>query len=156
MAEEVISTISPSTNKVIFERAGATIEDTRKIVDESNKAFQSWQHVVLSERKAIVVRALARIQERKAQLGDELTAQMGRPSAYNTKEIETMQKRADYLLDIVEDKLGDISCRPEAGFTRYIKKRAVGPVLIVFAWNVSIFTSMSDMIQSQNSLIGIC
>lgn len=84
----------------------------------------------------MVIRGLKLIQERKHDLGRELSEQMGRPIACSHKEIETMQKRADYLLDIAEESLRDIAGRPEAGFKRWIKKVSVGPTLVVFAWNV--------------------
>lgn len=89
------------------------------------------------ERRKIVIKALEIIQERKGQLGEELTLQMGRPIAYGAKEIETLQKRADYLLKIAEESLKPIPGCPEAGFQRWVEKDPIGPTLIIFAWNVS-------------------
>lgn len=132
-----IKTISPSTNQVVCERPATTIEEAHQVAKRSQDAFQSFRKLSLAERRAIVVKALALIQERKMDLGRELSTQMGRPIAYSHKEIETMQKRADYLLDIAEEALKDIPGRPENGFKRFIKKIPVGPTLIIFAWNVS-------------------
>lgn len=90
-----------------------------------------------AQRKEIVTKALGLIQERKQSLGEELTVQMGRPIAFGAKEVETMQKRADYLLKIAEDALQPIPGQSEAGFRRWIEKEPVGRILIIFAWNVS-------------------
>ncbi|KAH8893988.1 aldehyde dehydrogenase [Thozetella sp. PMI_491] len=130
-----IKTISPSTNEVVIERPAATLEEAKAAAQRSQAAFESWRKVPLEQRKAVVIKALALIQERKMPLGKELSEQMGRPIAYSHKEIETMQKRADYLLDIAEEALAPLPGRPEAGFRRQIKKIPVGPTLIVFAWN---------------------
>lgn len=138
MSVETIRTISPSTNQVIVEREGVTIDESRKIAASAAGAFKQWKTVPLRERKNIITKALELIQNRKDDLAHELTVQMGRPIAYSVKEIETMQKRADYLLDVADEVLADIPGRiQESGFRRYIRKEPVGPVLIVFAWNVN-------------------
>lgn len=133
----IIKTISPSTNKVVCEVKESSLDGARLIARSSHDAFQSFKAIPFPQRKAIVVKALGLIQERKMKLGRELTEQMGRPISFSHKEIETMQKRADYLLDIAEDALAPLPCRPEGGFKRWIAKVPVGPTLIVFAWNVS-------------------
>ncbi|RSL60530.1 hypothetical protein CEP53_005424 [Fusarium sp. AF-6] len=119
-----IKTISPSTNKVICERPETSLAEAREISQRSETAFQSFRKLPFAQRRAIVQRGLAGIQDRKFELGRELAEHMGRPISACHKEIETMQKRADYLLDMAEE-----------GFRREIKKIPVGPTLIVFAWN---------------------
>lgn len=137
MPLETINTVSPATGEVILSRHGTSLSKAQQIAKTSAEAFATWKTTPLAERKSIVAKGLAIINDRKEKLGDELTTQMGRPIAYSAKEIETMQKRADYLLDIAEEALRQIPGRPENGFTRYITKEPVGPTLIVFAWNVS-------------------
>ena len=133
-----IKTISPSTNKVIFETQGISLRDSQNVVKASTQAFSSWKNVPFSQRKEVVVKALQLLQKQKNLLAEELTLQMGRPIAFGTKEIETMQKRADYLLAIAEQSLQSLPGQPEAGFRRWIEKEPLGPTLIVFVWNVSI------------------
>ena len=138
MAQEIIRTVSPATGKVILERPGTSLAQAQQIARSSEEAFLQWKSTDLASRKSIVAAGLAIIQQRKEELGRELTAQMGRPIAYSAKEIETMQKRADYLMEIAEEALQTIPGRQEEGFKRFIKKEPVGPTLIVFAWNVSL------------------
>lgn len=133
----LISTVSPSTNQVVLRRDGFTIPQLQKVGQAATKAFHNFRSMPFVERRRIVMKALELIQERKGQLGEELTIQMGRPIAYGTKEIETLQKRADYLLKIADDSLKPIAGCPEAGFQRWIEKDPIGPTLIIFAWNVS-------------------
>lgn len=137
----MITTISPSTGEPIIERPETTLKEAQKIVRDSYDAFVSYRKMPLLERKSIVEKALSLIEDRKEQLGRELTLQMGRPISFSTKEIDTMQKRARYLLSTCEDALAEIPGQPEAGFRRFIKKEPVGPTLLVFAWNASIHNS---------------
>jgi acyl-CoA reductase-like NAD-dependent aldehyde dehydrogenase len=151
-----IKTISPSTNKVVCELPETSLDEARDIARRSLIAFQSFRKLDLVQRRAIVERGLAGIQERKFGLGHELAEHMGRPVAASHKEIETMQKRADYLLDIAEEALASLPGRPEKGFRREIKKIPVGPTLIVFAWNVSTLScclqNVSEQLSSSSSL----
>lgn len=137
MPESTIKTVSPSTHKIVCEVPATSLGQAREIAKDSQDAFLSFRKLSLSERRAIVVRALALIQERKMELGRELSEQMGRPVAFSHKEIETMQKRADYLLEAAEEALADLPGKPENGFKRWIKRVPVGPTLVCFAWNVS-------------------
>lgn len=61
---------------------------------------------------------------------------MGRPIAYTGKEVSTAVKRAEYLLKISDEALKDTDGEAEKGFKRFIRKVPVGPVLILFTWNV--------------------
>jgi len=136
MPESIIHTVSPSTNEVVFETPSTSIDEARAIAKVSHNAFVEFSTLPFAERRAIIVRALDLIQQRKHDLGRELSVQMGRPITYSYKEIETMQLRAKFLLDISEEALSDIPGREEGGFRRFIRKVPVGPVLIVSAWNV--------------------
>lgn len=80
--------------------------------------------------------ALDLMNARQNVLARELTEQMGRPIAYAAKEIMSAVARGEYLLKISGDALQDTSGEPEKGFRRYIRKVPVGPILILFAWNV--------------------
>lgn len=132
-----IRTVSPGTGDVIFEHVGITLDDARDIVDRSQAAFLSYRDLRFDKRKSIIVGALDTLDRMKAQLADELTLQMGRPITYAPAEIDTMRKRADYLIQAASGALADLPGKPEPGFKRWISKEPVGPVFIVSAWNVS-------------------
>jgi acyl-CoA reductase-like NAD-dependent aldehyde dehydrogenase len=137
MSVELLTTISPITNKPIMTRNGATAEELETLPAVANEAYLSFRKTSLSERKTIVQKALELLREKQDELAKELTEQMGRPIAYTAKEITTAVKRGEHLVKISEDALRDTDGEPEKGFKRYIRKVPVGPVLIIFAWNVS-------------------
>lgn len=141
MSLEVITTISPTTGEPILKRNGASAEDLQEITTVATSAFESWRTTSLEHRQGIVQKALKILASRKDELAMELTVQMGRPIAFTPGEITTAIKRADYLVKISGDALADTDGDAEKGFKRFIRKVPVGPVLIIFAWNVSTMTT---------------
>ena len=135
MSEQLI-TISPSTNQPIVIREGLSTSDIALLPRAAEQAFEDYRFTTLKNRLAIASKALDILNAKQHVLARELTEQMGRPIAYTAKEITTAVIRGRYLLKISEDALRDTEGEPEPGFNRYIRKVPVGPVLIIFAWNV--------------------
>lgn len=137
MSVEVINTISPSTNEPIVTRNGLSAQEIDLLPKTASKAFKKWSKTTLAERQSVVKKALEWLTSNTDELALEITTQMGRPIAYTAKEVTTAIKRCEYLLSISEDTLKDTDGQAEKGFKRYIRKVPVGPVLILFPWNVS-------------------
>lgn len=137
MSSEVITTISPTTNAPILTRNGLADADIALLPAKATQAFNSYRHTSFKQRQEIVAKALKLLYHQQDVLARELAEQMGRPIAYGTKEITTAVVRGEYLLKISDEALQDTEGEPEHGFKRYIRKLPVGPVLILFAWNVS-------------------
>lgn len=153
MSLETITTISPISNKPILTRSGLSDADLQALPENAARAFESYRLVPLSDRQQIVKKALKLLNERQDELAKEITEQMGRPIAFAPKEITTAVARGEYLLKISDETLKDTEGEAEKGFKRYIKKVPVGPVLILFPWNVceasSYFqTSPADLLRS--------
>ena len=136
MSKEILTTISPSTNQPVRTREGPTPNELSQIPKIAQNAFLTYRKTALSERQKIVKKALQIITERRHALAQELTEQMGRPVAYTEKEITTAVSRGEYMLKISTEALKDTPGLPEDGFQRWIRKYPLGPVLILFAWNV--------------------
>lgn len=137
MTTETITTISPITNKPIVTRQGPSASELEDLPKRSWKAFESYKKTSLAERQKIVRMALDLLNSRQDELAKELTEQMGRPIAYTAKEVTTAVARGEYMLKISNDALADTPGEPQEGFNRYIRKVPLGPVLVLFAWNVS-------------------
>ena len=140
MSIEVITTISPSSNEPVLTRFGLSDSDMALLPASSTQAFDAFRLTSLERRQAIVKGALKLILDKKDVLAKELTMQMGRPIAYTAKEITTAVIRGEYMLKISSDALKDSQGEAEEGFIRYVRKVPVGPVLILFAWNVGSYT----------------
>lgn len=136
MPQETITTISPTTNKSILTRHGPSDDELVEIPKRAQVAFKSFSKTPLKQRQTIVKKALELLRERQDELAQELTEQMGRPISYTAKEITTAAARGEYMLKISSEALSDTDGEAEEGFKRYIKKVPLGPVLVLFAWNV--------------------
>lgn len=136
MSVEVLTTISPSTNEAVFTRNGVSQATLDVIPEVATEAFHSFRKTTLGQRQQIIKAALKLLLKQQDELALELTVQMGRPIAYTAKEIATAVTRAEYLLKISDEVLRDTDGEAEKGFRRFIRKEPVGPVLIIFAWNV--------------------
>ncbi|KAI5463454.1 Aldehyde/histidinol dehydrogenase [Mariannaea sp. PMI_226] len=146
MSVETITTISPNTNEPILTRNGASAADLELLPKVATEAFESWRKTTLKERQAIVRKFLDNLAAKKEELGEELTAQMGRPINYTAGEVATAVKRGDYLLKISDEALKDTDGEAEKGFKRFIRKIPVGPVLVIFAWNYPYLILVNSLI----------
>ena len=138
MSLEVLTTISPTTNEPIITRNGVSQAELEQLPQVATEAFKSWRKTPLSDRQAIVKKFLKLLGEKKEELGQEITVQMGRPLRFTGGEVATAIKRAEFLLKVSDDVLKDTDGEPEKGFKRFIRKDPVGPVLVIFAWNVRV------------------
>lgn len=154
MSLEVLTTVSPITNQPILTRSGLSDSDIALLPIYATQAFDDYRLTTLEQRQTIVKHALHLLNCRQDDLARELTEQMGRPIAYTSKEITTAVARGEYLLRISEDALRDTDGEPEKGFKRYIRKAPLGPVLIIFAWNVGSWSW--NLHESGNSLTFRC
>ena len=155
MAEQ-LTTISPSTNRPILTRQGLSSAGLDALITDAASAFTRFRTVPLQDRQAIIGRAIDSLEQRKDVLAKELTEQMGRPIAYTAVEITTAVARARYLLKISSSALADTEGEPETNFKRFIRKEAIGPVLVVFAWNypyLILVNSLIPALLSGNSVI---
>jgi acyl-CoA reductase-like NAD-dependent aldehyde dehydrogenase len=142
---ERLTTISPITNEPILIRHGLSESQATQLPVVATSAFNDFRRTSLEQRQNIVKKALGLLSARKDVLAKELTEQMGRPIAYTAKEVSTAVTRAEYLLKTSDDALKDTPAEQEKGFTRFIRKAPRGPVLIVFAWNVSCSLSLNTL-----------
>ncbi|RJE24307.1 Aldehyde dehydrogenase [Aspergillus sclerotialis] len=150
MSSDTITTISPATNQPIITRKEISAAELQRIPEQAQEAFRSFsQSTTLKQRQDIVARALDILEKKKDVLAREITEQMGRPIAYTPVEVNTAIKRSHYLNRISEEVLGEkgtVDGEPESGFRRFIKRKPVGVVLILFAWNYPYLVLVNSLI----------
>ena len=82
MSVEVITTISPTTNEPILTRNGISPSDLDDLPRVAAEAFKTWRETSLTDRQIIVKKFLKLLADKKDELAEEITVQMGRPIAY--------------------------------------------------------------------------
>ncbi|KAK2763271.1 hypothetical protein FQN54_009907 [Arachnomyces sp. PD_36] len=150
MSLETLTTISPSTNAPVLTRPSVTQDELSALSGTAQAAFRSFStSTTLAQRQEIVAHALNILGKKKDELARELTEQMGRPIAYTGVEITTAIKRGEYLNKISPSVLGEegvVDGEAEKGFRRFIKREAVGVVLVLFAWNYPYLILVNSLI----------
>ena len=137
-ASEVQTTLSPITGQALVSRTLLSDDAVLTLVANAHAAFSSWRLVPLSERKAIIAKAVDSLVAVAGELGAEITEQMGRPVRYGKGEVAGFEERARWLLNKADAALADENVdegRPE-GLKRVIRRAPVGVTLLVGAWNV--------------------
>lgn len=147
MNQPIQQTISPIDGTLYTERRLATHTEIDAALTKSVAAQQTWQRVPIAERAAICRRMAAWCVERAAVLGEELTCQIGRPIAYSPFELRRgFNERVQYMCDIAEHELADITLEPKENFQRFIRRAPLGTVLVLAPWNYPWLASVNAIV----------
>lgn len=143
----VLQTISPVDGSVIVERPLQNAADIDAALTTAQKAQSLWSRVPLAERQKIILKFLDAMIAKADEIGKELTWQMGRPIAYTPNEIRGgFAERIRYMVDLAPKALADITPEPRDGFTRFIRREAVGIVAVIAPWNYPYLTSANTIV----------
>ncbi|GAB1420645.1 aldehyde dehydrogenase family protein [Anaerolineales bacterium] len=140
-------TISPVDNQVYVERPLATSEEIDACLKAAVEAQIGWKQTPLTQRAEICEAAVQYMLDHSDEIAKEITLQMGRPIRYAGYEItKGFQERARYMISIAAEALKDIPAESKAGFQRFIRKEALGVVLVLAPWNYPYLTSVNTII----------
>lgn len=143
---DMLKTISPVDGSVYVERPladGAAIEAALGRAVEAQKA---WRATPMAERQAILTRAVDAFVAKSDAIAEELTWQMGRPISQGPGEVRGFEERARYMIEAAPRALADVAVEPKEGFTRFIKREALGVVAVVAPWNFPYLTSVNSVV----------
>ncbi|MFI8480940.1 aldehyde dehydrogenase family protein [Pseudomonas sp. NPDC078700] len=138
--------ISPIDGSVYVERELASSHEIERALAHAQKAHQLWKQTALSERIAIVRKAIEGFSAKEGLLAQELSWMMGRPIRYAAGEIKGFVERATYMADIAEQALADIQLPEKTGFTRFIRREPLGVALVIAPWNYPYLTSVNAVV----------
>ncbi|KAF9934039.1 hypothetical protein FBU30_003549 [Linnemannia zychae] len=151
MTPSTLTVVTPVDSTPFATVQISSSEQVQAAVQHAAKAQKAWKKVPVKQRVEIGRRFLEILGSRKDELAKELTMQMGRPLRYTPGEIKGTQDRGKYMLDVAEDTLKDVEI-VEAGlegkFKRFIRKEALGVVLIVAPWNYPYLSSLNGVLPS--------
>jgi len=142
----ILQVNSPVDNSIYAERLYASEADISDALSNSVRAQTQWKETNIKYRKAICLRAVETMLEKQAQLGEEISWQMGRPIRYTPGEVKGFAERARVMVEIAEQKLEGITLPDKAGFTRYIERAPLGVVFSIVPWNYPYMTAVNSVI----------
>lgn len=139
----MIKTISPINSEVYVERPLAATNEIEDTLAKARQAQKAWAAKSVAERAQICSAAVDAFVANKEVIANELTWQMGRPIRYSQGEVGGYEERARYMIGAAEDALAPLQLEEKAGFTRYIKREALGVVFVVAPWNFPFMTAIN-------------
>ena len=129
------------------ERPLASAAEVEAALGRAADAQRRWAHVPVGDRAAACTRAVDWCVAHAAELGAELTSQMGRPIAHSPFEITRgFQERARYMADIAASALADIEVEQTQNFHKFIRRAPLGVVLVLAPWNYPWLTSVNAIV----------
>ena len=129
-----IQTTNPYTNEVIktFDEISDVVLDN--LVNQSDKAFNSWKLTSYETRAALLNNVAKLLRERKTDLAKTITLEMGKLIAQAEGEIELSATIFEYYAKNGAEFLKDIYLKPEFG-KAYYKHSPLGIIFGVEPWN---------------------
>ena len=146
MMNDELITISPIDGSEFVRRPYAGESQIEQTLQRAQVAQKAWAATPLSERLAMVGRAVGHFVDNKATIAEAITRQMGRPLRYTSGEVDGFAARARHMMAIAEEALKPVRVEPQAGFTRFISREPVGVVLTIAPWNYPLLTAVNSIV----------
>lgn len=141
----ILNCISPIDGAVVATRETLPLHDAIGVCKAAKKAQHEWALRPISERAAIVLKAVAIIGEQTDRMTHELAVQMGRPVRYGG-EFRGFSERAYYMCDIAEDSLKPYVVENSETSLRQITREPLGVVFIIAPWNYPYMTAINTIV----------
>jgi acyl-CoA reductase-like NAD-dependent aldehyde dehydrogenase len=139
-----IQLISPVDGSVWAERVPLSPDAAKEAAARARAAQSAWAARPLEDRIALVKAGVAKLNEMKDVLVEELAWQMGRPTRYGG-EFGGVNDRTDYMASIAAETLAPKVVEDSDRFRRTLHRAPVGVVFIVAPWNYPYLTTINTL-----------
>lgn len=138
--------ISPIDNTVLTTLDYTDDDQLLRQLVLAKKAQRHWVNTSLAQRQQCCRRFVDAMVANKSEIGLAICQQMGRPLAQAENEVSGLKERADYLIDTATDALADSQISHSAGEQCFIRKQALGIVLVIAPWNYPLLTAVNVIV----------
>lgn len=129
-----IETINPFTNKSVKKFEELSDSQTDEKIAIAHEAFKSWKDKPVEERTKLLTRVSELFQERKKELAQLITLEMGKLIGESEGEVDTCTEIFSYYADNAAKFLEDKPFEVKEG-SAYIRYTPTGIILGVMPWN---------------------
>lgn len=140
---EIIKVVSPIDGRPYVERPLASATEIANALQSARAARIDWRAVPVTERAAILTRAVDAFVAKTDAIALEITRQMGRPIVFAPAEVRGFAERARHMIAIAETSLADVEVGQTPGFTRFIRRVPLGTVFVIAPWNYPYLTAVN-------------
>ena len=125
---------NPATGELEATYPTATEQDIQQVIEQADTAYQSWRHVPLNERSALLHKVADIYLDRQEDLARIVANEMGKPVAQAKGEIGLVADIYRYYADNAEQLLAPNTIDVDSG-SASVEKRPVGALLGIMPWN---------------------
>ncbi len=140
-----IQLISPVDGSVYAERLPLTQDAAIAAAKRAKAAQNAWAARSLEDRIALVKAGVAKLNEMKDRVVEELAWQMGRPTRFGG-EFGGVNARTEYMSEIAAETLAPKLVEDSDKFRRYLAREALGVIFIVAPWNYPYLTTINTLV----------
>ena len=126
---------NPATMQIIGKVPNFSAEETKSVINNADKAFQSWKNTTAKERSIILKKWSDLIIENVDDLAKIMTIEQGKPLAEAKGEILMGASYIEFYAEEAKRVYGDIIPDPRPGKRIVIIKQPVGVVGAITPWN---------------------
>lgn len=157
---------NPSTGQLLSSVQTGSLQELEKLIDSSHRAFLEWRHVPAPKRGEVVRKIADSLRQKKQDLAELITAEMGKPIQESLGEVQEMIDMADFAVGQSRMLYGNSmpSERPEHRlFEQWHPLGIVGVItafnfpVAVWAWNAFIAAICGNVvIWKPSSKVPLC
>jgi acyl-CoA reductase-like NAD-dependent aldehyde dehydrogenase len=144
--DQYFKTISPIDDSVYLQRRLDGVEEIQAALNAAEDAQLTWAKVPLPKKQQLLLNAIEHLLSYKDEIAKEITHQIGRPISQSPFELNGLEERARYMIDIAPKALEPITPDGIDGFKRFIKREPLGIVAIIAPWNYPYLTSINGIV----------
>ena len=130
-----LKTVNPASGEVIETYDLMSLDEAKRVVDRCHEAFESWRKVPLEER-AEVIRAIGKaLKDKKGDLADLMSREMGKVRAQGDGEIDLCVGICEYTAEQGPKQLVDEERPLEGGSRGVVQYAPIGVIYGIQPWN---------------------
>lgn len=133
------STIDPRSGEALAEYATVSDAEALAALGRADKAYADWSGLPLADRARVLVRIAELHRERKAELAEAVSLEMGKPITQVQGEIELSASIFDYYAAQGAELLRDEELEVAGGGRALVRTAPTGPVLGIMPWNFPLY-----------------
>jgi len=146
MSNTLLKCITPIDGSVYVERQLAGAVEVETAAQRARSAQLEWSAAPIAERQRLLGAAVDAFVADTRPIAEEITRQMGRPIAHSPFEVAGFEERARYMIDAAPAALADLDAGPKEGFSRFVRRRPLGVVLVMAPWNYPYLTAVNSVV----------
>jgi succinate-semialdehyde dehydrogenase/glutarate-semialdehyde dehydrogenase len=127
--------INPATDEPVETYEADTLDDVEDALERAETAFPEWRDRSIRERERLLADVATELDDRKRELGELMTREMGKPISQAMDEIEKCAWACDHYATHASSYLADEAHPSPPGSAVRTQFEPLGVVLAVMPWN---------------------